>query len=85
MRSAATGGANANHPMAVIKYDDLETSDRYIAIPHKNDLDLGRNLALRLVEQQLPAYYGRVVGHFRRKGAYTRFKHCSCFSLRFRR
>ncbi|MBX9811696.1 MAG: hypothetical protein K2Y16_08810 [Burkholderiales bacterium] len=27
--------------------DDLETSDRYIAIPHRNDLDLGRNLALR--------------------------------------
>jgi hypothetical protein len=24
--------------------EDLETSDRYIAIPHKNDLDLGRDL-----------------------------------------
>ena len=30
--------------------DDLETSDRYLAIPHKNDLDLGNNLALRFVE-----------------------------------
>ena len=26
--------------------DDLETSDRYIAVPHKNDLDLGTQLAL---------------------------------------
>ena len=34
--------------------DDLETSDRYIAVPHKNDLDLGRNLALRFVTQELP-------------------------------
>src|SRR5262245_54344173 len=24
--------------------EDLETSDRYIGIPHKNDLDLGRDL-----------------------------------------
>ena len=34
--------------------DDLETSDRYIAIPHKNDLDLGNSLALRFAEEQLP-------------------------------
>ncbi len=27
--------------------DDLEVSDRYLAIPHKNELDLGKNLALR--------------------------------------
>jgi hypothetical protein len=38
--------------------DDLETSDRYIAIPHKNELDLGNDLALL----------------FRRRGAYARFK-----------
>ena len=30
--------------------DDLETSDRYIEIPHKTELDLGNNLALRFVE-----------------------------------
>lgn len=27
---------------------------RYIAIPHKNDLGLGRNLALRFTERELP-------------------------------
>ncbi len=62
------------NPVEEVVPDDLETSDRYIAIPHKNDLDLGRNLALRFVEQQLPDHYERVVGHFRRKGAYARFK-----------
>ena len=30
--------------------DDLETSDRYTEIPHKTELDLGNNLALRFVE-----------------------------------
>ncbi len=54
--------------------DDLETSDRYIAIPHKNDLDLGRNLALRFVAQEVPERYDQAVGLFRRKGAYARFK-----------
>ena len=53
---------------------DLEDSDRYIAIPHKNDLDLGRNLALRFATQQLPESYELVEGVFRRKGAYSRFK-----------
>jgi len=54
--------------------DDLETSDRYIPIPHKNDLDLGRNLALRFVAQALPGHYERVQAFFRHKGAYARFK-----------
>ncbi|CAN7799123.1 hypothetical protein [Paraburkholderia sp. SIMBA_054] len=54
--------------------DDLETSDRYLAIPHKNDLDLGKTLALRFVAQELPACYDQVEGFFRRQGAYARFK-----------
>jgi hypothetical protein len=54
--------------------DDLETSDRYIAIPHKNDHDLGRPLALRFVARELPEQAGRVTGFFRHKGAYARFK-----------
>ncbi|MEX3814388.1 hypothetical protein AB3X96_29645 [Paraburkholderia sp. BR13439] len=54
--------------------DDLETSDRYLAIPHKNELDLGRRLALRFVAQELPARYEQVEGYFRRQGAYARFK-----------
>jgi hypothetical protein len=54
--------------------DDLETSDRYLPIPHKNDLDLGRGIALRFVAQELPAGYDQVEGFFRRQGAYSRFK-----------
>ncbi|MGF6507821.1 hypothetical protein [Paraburkholderia sp. 32] len=54
--------------------DDLETSNRYLAIPHRNELDLGRRLALRFVAQALPARYDCVEGFFRRQGAYARFK-----------
>lgn len=42
--------------------DDLEVSDRYVAIPHKTDLELGRDLALRFVAEQLPDRYTQVYG-----------------------
>jgi hypothetical protein len=54
--------------------DDLETSDRYLEVPHKNDLDLGRQLALRFAEERLPHRYDRVEAIFRHRGAYQRFK-----------
>lgn len=54
--------------------EDLETSDRYIAIPHKNELNLGRDLVLTFVDQELPGDHGTVAGFFRSKGAYSRFK-----------
>ena len=54
--------------------EDLETSDRYIAIPHKNDLDLGKGLALRFVEERLPDRYTDVQSFFRHRGAYAHFK-----------
>jgi hypothetical protein len=54
--------------------EDLDTSDRYISVPHKNDLDLGRRLVLRFVEQEMPDAYSEVRAIFQRKGAYGRFK-----------
>jgi hypothetical protein len=54
--------------------DDLETSDRYLEIPHKNDLDLGKRLALRFAGEQLAHRSTDVEACFRHRGAYTRFK-----------
>jgi len=54
--------------------EDLETSDRYIAVPHKNDLGLGRRLALAFVAQELSDEYDTVAGFFGRRGAYGHFK-----------
>jgi len=53
---------------------DLETSDRYLSVPHKTDLDLGRSLALRFAASELPECHDQVVVFFRREGAYARFK-----------
>jgi hypothetical protein len=53
---------------------DLETSDRYREIPHKNDLDLGQRLALYFVEARLPDRYATVRAIFQHRGAYARFK-----------
>lgn len=54
--------------------DDLETSDGYIAVPHKTELDLGRTLVLRFTEQELPGDYDAVRDLFQRKGAYAGFR-----------
>ena len=52
----------------------LEISGRYVGVPHKRDLDLGRNLALSFIGEELPDDFETVAGFFRRKGAYGRFK-----------
>jgi len=54
--------------------EDLETSEIYIALPDKRDLDLGRSLALSFIDEALPAQWEAAVEIFRRKGAYGRFK-----------
>ncbi len=54
--------------------EDLETSDRYVAIPHKNDLDLGARLALGFARMALQNQYRAVEDIFRHRGAYARFK-----------
>ena len=54
--------------------EDLETSDRYLAIPHKNDLDLGRRLVMIFADDELPNEVRKVAEIFSRKGAYGRFK-----------
>jgi len=59
--------------------DEIEDEDNFdwdqcIEIPHKNDLDLGRNLVFEFVEEYLPNDYERVRQFFRRKGAYSNYK-----------
>jgi hypothetical protein len=54
--------------------DNFEDGRIYIAIPHKNDLDLGRNLVYQYIEQYLSESSDTVRAFFRKKGAYSRFK-----------
>ncbi|MDE0510392.1 MAG: hypothetical protein OXI88_01200 [Gammaproteobacteria bacterium] len=54
--------------------EDIHDGGKYIQIPHKNELDLGRNLVLSFVEQELPGDIDYASGIFRKAGAYSRFK-----------
>ena len=53
--------------------EDLDW-DQCARVPHKNDLDLGRNLVFEFVDEHLPDDYERVRQMFRRSGAYRRYK-----------
>jgi hypothetical protein len=53
--------------------DDID-DEKYIAIPDKRGLDLGKPLILDFVRQFLPGDYDEVRRIFSRKGAYGRYK-----------
>lgn len=53
--------------------DDINDK-KYLAIPHKNELNLGNNLAFEFTLDYLPTEYEKVRLIFRRKGAYARYK-----------
>ena len=54
--------------------DDIEDGSEYVAIPHKNELNLGRALAIRFAEENLADSADEVHAFFNRRGAYGRFK-----------
>jgi hypothetical protein len=67
-QSSATGLDDNDLP------EDIDGFDRYLAVPNQHDLDLGHRLALTFAAQELPDDYDMVIGFFRRRGAYGRFK-----------
>ena len=54
--------------------EDIEDPEKYIAIPHKNELDLGKALVIEFTSEYLPEELDKVHSIFRHKGAYSRFK-----------
>ncbi len=54
--------------------EDVENED-YIGIPHKNDLNLGRNLVFDFVHKYIPEKSDEVDSFFHRKGAYSNYKY----------
>ena len=54
--------------------DDIEDGTVYVAMPHQNDLDLGRRLVIAFAEQVAPAHLHAIQSFFRHKGAYAKFK-----------
>ena len=53
--------------------DDIDEPGKYLAIPHKNELGLGKPLVLKFAAQLLPDNYDEVADIFQRRGAYGRF------------
>jgi hypothetical protein len=54
--------------------EDIDDPEKYIAIPHKNELDLGKALVIEFTSEYLPEELDRVYSIFRHKGAYSRYK-----------
>lgn len=48
--------------------------DECLEIPHKNELNLGRDLVFEFIEKHLSHEYDRVQYIFRQRGAYSRYK-----------
>ena len=54
--------------------DDLGDPDRYAAVPHQHDLDLGKALAERFAEDEGPELGERLRDALRRRGGWRRFR-----------
>lgn len=54
--------------------DDIADGDKYVQIPDKKELDLGKPLVLDFARQFLPDNVGDVQEIFSKRGAYARFK-----------
>ena len=54
--------------------EDIDDPEKYIAIPHKNELDLGKTLVIEFTSTYLPEELNKVYSIFRHRGAYSRYK-----------
>jgi hypothetical protein len=54
--------------------DDVDDEEKYLSIPHKKELDLGKPLVLEFARQFLPDEFNEVRRIFDKRGAYARFK-----------
>jgi Uncharacterised protein family (UPF0158) len=53
--------------------DDIDDGEKYIQIPDKRELELGKPLALAFASEFLPEDFDKVRQIFSRRGAYARF------------
>jgi hypothetical protein len=53
--------------------DDLDNDEKYIQIPDKRELDLGKPLVMAFASEFLPDDFDKVRQMFSRRGAYARF------------
>jgi hypothetical protein len=56
--------------------DDIDDSDKFLQVPDKKELGLGKPLALTFTREFLPDDFDDVRQFFSRRGAYARFNDC---------
>jgi hypothetical protein len=54
--------------------DDVEDDEKYLAIPDKREIDLGKPLALDFAREFLPGDFDEVRYMFSKKKAYSKFR-----------
>jgi len=54
--------------------EDVDDTEKYITIPHKNDLELGKALVIEFTSEYIPEELDRIYAFFRSRGAYSRYK-----------
>ena len=54
--------------------DDADDEKKYLSIPHKKELDLGKPLVFEFAKQILPDEYDEIRRIFDKRAAYARFK-----------
>jgi hypothetical protein len=54
--------------------DDVDDEEKYVAIPSKRDLGLGKSVVFDFVREFLPDDLDQVRGYFSHRGAYGNFK-----------
>ncbi len=54
--------------------EDIYETEKYLQVPDKRDLGLGKNLAIKFAAEKIPDRLDDVYEIFGRKGAYARFK-----------
>ncbi len=55
--------------------EDIDNEIKYISLPHKTDLNLGKKLVLNFTYQYLPKKADQIENMFRNKEAYSNFKY----------
>jgi hypothetical protein len=58
--------------------DDIENEEKYLPLPDKYELDLGKPLVLAFAREFLPNDFDEVRHIFSKRGAYANFKKLSC-------
>lgn len=56
------------------EFPEHADTDRYLPLPTRSDLHLGKTLVIAFVQEHAPEALGEVLDMFGRKGAYPRFK-----------